>query len=76
MFPENVTYEPHLDSWVCWDNSENTAEEVKRLHPSDTVLLFDKVKGTYSRYKIEMQIKKPIIQAGKLMYKEGETIEV
>ena len=76
MIPEHATYEPQLDAWVCYDNKESTAQEVKQLYPDDTVFLFDRDKGTYTRFTIEIKIPKPIIHNGKLVYEEGETIEV
>ena len=76
MHPEHATYEPHLDAWVIYNNSVSEAREIKRLHPTETVLLFDREHNTYTPYKIKIKIKKPIISNGKLVYEEGETIEV
>jgi len=76
MHPEHATYVPEKDAWVVWDNSISEAQELKRTHPYDTVLLFDRDKGTYTRYKIKIKISKPIISNGRLVYEEGETIEV
>lgn len=76
MYPEQVTYEPERDAWVCWDNKASTAQEVKQQYPDDTVFLFDREKGTYTRFAIEIKVSKPIIHNGKLIYEEGETIEV
>ncbi|MCK5018139.1 MAG: hypothetical protein KAS32_13870 [Candidatus Peribacteraceae bacterium] len=76
MYPEHVEFDPSKDAWICSDNNTNTAQEVKRLHPDDTVFLFDRDKGTYTRFTIEIKIPNPIIVNGKLVFKEGETIEV
>lgn len=76
MHPENATFEPQKDAWICWGNDENTALEIKRLYPDETVFLYDRNKGTYTRFTIEIKIPKPIISNGRLVYEEGETIEV
>lgn len=76
MYPEPYTYEEQLDAWVCWDNKTSTAQDVKRLYPEETVFLFDRDKGTYTRFTIEIKIPKPIIVNGRLVYEEGELIEV
>lgn len=76
MYPEHATYVPEKDAWVCWDNNSSSAQEIKRLHPTETVLLYDREKGTYTRFLIEITVPKPIIHNGKLVYEEGETIEV
>ena len=76
MYPEHVTYVPEKDAFICWDGKSSTAQEVKNLHPEDTVFLFDREKQSYTRFTIEIKIPKPIIHNGKLVYEEGETIEV
>lgn len=76
MHPEHATFVPEKDAWVIYNNSVSEALEVKRLYPTETVFLFDRNKGTYTRFTIEIKIPKPIIHNGKLVYEEGETIEV
>ena len=76
MLPSNATFVPEKDAYVCWDNKSSTAQEVKRLFPDETVLLFNREKGTYTRFYIEITIPKPIIHNGRLVYEEGEVIEV
>lgn len=73
---ENVTYENHLGCWVIWDNDISKAEQVKRLHPEDNVMLYNPETGEKTRYIIEIEMRRPHMHAGKFIHKDKEKIEV
>lgn len=70
---ENVTFEPEIGAWVCWDNNPNTANLVKQLHPFDPVFIHNRETGERTRYYITVINYKPQMRGGKLIFEPEET---
>jgi hypothetical protein len=70
-------YDHGRGAWIVYGSPPDlgTADQLKQLHPYDTVLLYDRDKKEYTKHTILVPDRKRIMKNGKFVYVDEDAVK-